>query len=97
MQRCSAVVSIHVMVDQGVLLLLSRVMAAPEPNAALYRRLLEASFMQTGDAAFALHPKTGDVYLRLLRGLDLHDASGAKHTDEAEAVLRGEALLGWGD
>jgi tRNA1(Val) A37 N6-methylase TrmN6 len=35
--------------------------------------------------------------LRLWRGLDLHDASGAKHTQEAEAILRGEALLGWGD
>lgn len=35
--------------------------------------------------------------LRLFKGLDLHDASGAKHTPEAEAVLRGDALLAWGD
>ncbi|MBY0563419.1 MAG: methyltransferase [Hyphomonadaceae bacterium] len=35
--------------------------------------------------------------LRLLKGLDLHDASGAKHTAEAEAVLRGKATLSWGD
>lgn len=33
--------------------------------------------------------------LRLLKGLDLHDRSGAKHTPEAEAVLRGDALIDW--
>jgi len=69
-QRGSAVVSIHVMVDRGVLLLLSRVMPAPSGGEALWRRLLEASFLATGDAAFAVHPKTGDVYLRILRSLD---------------------------
>jgi tRNA1(Val) A37 N6-methylase TrmN6 len=35
--------------------------------------------------------------LRLLRGLDLHDESGAKHTPEAEAVLRGECPIDWRD
>jgi tRNA1(Val) A37 N6-methylase TrmN6 len=34
--------------------------------------------------------------LRLLRGLDLHDGSGAKHTPEAEAILRGDAAIDWG-
>ena len=34
--------------------------------------------------------------MRLLKGLDLHDNSGAKHTSEAEAILRGEALVAWG-
>jgi hypothetical protein len=72
-QRGSAVVSIHVMADRGVLLLLSRVLAAPLGSESLWRRLLEASFLSTGDAAFALHPKTGDVYLRVLRGLDSLD------------------------
>lgn len=33
--------------------------------------------------------------LALLKGLDLHDASGARHTDEAEAILRGDALIRW--
>jgi hypothetical protein len=69
-QRGSAVVSIHVMADRGVLLLLSRVLASPQASEGLWRRLLEASFLNTGDCAFALHPKTGDVYLRILRGLD---------------------------
>jgi hypothetical protein len=69
-QRGSAVVSIHVLADKGVLLLLSRVAKAPVIDAAKARMLLEASFTDTGDAAFALHPQTGDLYLRILRGLD---------------------------
>jgi len=35
--------------------------------------------------------------LRLLKGLDLHDASDAKYTPEVEALLRGETILSWGD
>jgi tRNA1(Val) A37 N6-methylase TrmN6 len=31
----------------------------------------------------------------LLKGLDLHDRSGAKHTAQAEAILRGEARIDW--
>ena len=37
--------------------------------------------------------KTGRAPLRLLPPLILHDRSGAKHTSEAEAILRGEAAL----
>lgn len=33
--------------------------------------------------------------LRLLKGLDLHDGTGAKYTPETEAVLRGEVLISW--
>ena len=40
--------------------------------------------------------KTGKAPLRLLPPLVLHPRDGAKHTDEAEAILRGEAALGWG-
>jgi hypothetical protein len=68
-QRGSAIVSIHVLSDRGVLLLLSKVASAPPLDAALGKRLLTASFVETGDAAFAVHPQTGDVYLRILRGL----------------------------
>ena len=39
--------------------------------------------------------KTGKAPLRLLPSLVLHDRSGAKHTPEAEAILRGEAALDW--
>ena len=68
-QRGSAVVSIHVLADKEVLLVLSKVAAAPALDAAQSKRLLEASFVETGDAAFALHPQTGDLYLRIFRGL----------------------------
>ena len=39
--------------------------------------------------------KTGRAPLALLPPLVLHDRSGAKHTAEAEAILRGEAGVGW--
>jgi len=39
--------------------------------------------------------KTGKAPLRLLPPLVLHGASGAKHTPESEALLRGEAALDW--
>ena len=35
--------------------------------------------------------------LRLLRGLDLHDPSGGKYAPEIEAIVRGQALVAWGD
>jgi tRNA1(Val) A37 N6-methylase TrmN6 len=39
--------------------------------------------------------KTGKAPLRLLPPLVLHDRSGAKHTAQTEAILRGEAALDW--
>ena len=39
--------------------------------------------------------KTGKAPLRLLPPLVLHERGGAKHTPEAEAILRGEAGVGW--
>ncbi|MDI1326713.1 MAG: methyltransferase [Brevundimonas sp.] len=39
--------------------------------------------------------RTGKAPLRLLPPLVLHERGGAKHTAEAEAILRGEAALGW--
>jgi hypothetical protein len=56
--------------DKDVLLLLSRVARHPTLDKSGIERLLVASFVETGDAAFALHPQTGDVYLRALRGLE---------------------------
>lgn len=69
-QRGSAVVTIHVMSDRGVLLLLSKVAASPQLDGPKAVRLLTASFVETGDAAFAIHPQSGDLYLRILRGLE---------------------------
>ena len=40
--------------------------------------------------------KSGKAPLMLLPALVLHDRSGAKHTPQAEAILRGEAALDWG-
>ncbi len=39
--------------------------------------------------------KTGKAPLVMLPPLVLHDRSGDKHTAEADAILRGEAALGW--
>jgi len=39
--------------------------------------------------------KTGKAPLRLLPPLVLHDREGGRHTDEAEAILRGTAALDW--
>jgi len=39
--------------------------------------------------------KTGKAPLRILPPLVLHDRAGGKHTLQAEAILRGEAALGW--
>jgi hypothetical protein len=69
-QRGTAVVTIHVLAERGVLLLLSKVATSPQLDATHAQRLLTASFIETGDAAFALHPQTGDLYLRILRGLE---------------------------
>ena len=69
-QRGSAVVTIHVLADRGVLLLLAKISTAPALDEVTARRLLEASFVETGDAAFALHPQTKDLYLRIQRGLE---------------------------
>ena len=69
-QRGSAVVSIHALDSKGILLLLSRVAKQPALDEAKLKKLMSASFTETGDAAFALHPQTGDLYLRILRGLE---------------------------
>ena len=39
--------------------------------------------------------KTGKAPMRLLPPLVLHDREGGKHTQQAEAILRGEAALDW--
>ena len=98
-QRGSAVVTIHVVPEQGVLLLLSRVMEAPDSGGeAVYRRLLELSFVATGDAAFAINAKTNEIFLRCLRtldGLDYEEFEDLVHTiatvsDEWDDKLRKE-------
>jgi hypothetical protein len=98
-RRGSAVVTIHVIAEQGVLLLLSKVMDAPSSGGeALYRRLLELSLVATGDAAFAVNKKTDEIFLRCLRrleGLDYEEFEDLVHTiatvaDEWDDKLRDE-------
>ncbi len=63
-----------------------------------------------GAELIPLHPRAGEpakrilararkgsrAPLRLLQGLVLHDASGAKYTPKVEAILRGEREVTWG-
>lgn len=77
MRKGSANVGVNVLEDHGVLLLLAPVMSVPkEGREALYRRLLELSFITTSDAAFAIDAQKDEVYVRALRrlsGLDYEE------------------------
>jgi len=83
-QRGSAIVWIQCVPEQGVLLLLSKVLKVPDDKREqLYRQLLELSFLATGDAAFAIDKSTDMVYLRALRqldGLDYDEFEDLVHT-----------------
>ncbi|MEZ4399764.1 MAG: type III secretion system chaperone [Kofleriaceae bacterium] len=69
-QRGSAVVTVQVLAEHGVLMMYARVGDAPAPGREdLLRQLLTASFTATSDAAFALHPDTGEIFLRTMRSL----------------------------
>jgi hypothetical protein len=73
----SAMVSVSVMEDVGVLILLAPIMKVPKTNReALYRRLLETSFLLTSDAAFAIDSQKDEITVRALRrlsGLDYEE------------------------
>jgi hypothetical protein len=69
-RRGSAAVAVNVLDEHGVLLLLAHVMAVPKQGCeALYRRLLELSFLTTGDASFAIDAARNEVFVRALRRL----------------------------
>ncbi len=86
----------------GVLTVIQRAAKLPEILAALEGRL-------GGVEVFPIRPRAEEpakrvlvrarkgsrAPLRLLRGLDLHDSSAAKHTPETEAILRGDAAISW--
>ncbi|MET0182911.1 MAG: methyltransferase domain-containing protein [Caulobacterales bacterium] len=62
-----------------------------------------------GIAVYPVRPRAGEAAkriliravkgsrapLRLLHGLDLHDASGAKYAPAADAILKGDAAISW--
>lgn len=98
-RKGSARIAVNVLEDHGVLLLLSRVMAVPpEGREALYRRLLELSFLTTADASFAIDATKDEIFVRTLRRLsgldyeefeDLLDTVG-RVADEWDDVLKRE-------
>ena len=74
-------------------------MAVPKAKReALYRKLLEASFISTSDAAFAIDQQKEEVYVRALRrlsGLDYEElvdlvATVAEVSDEWDDRLKAE-------
>jgi hypothetical protein len=95
----SAIVGINVLEDHGVLLFVAPVMAVPPDNREkLYRKLLEASFLTTSDAAFGIDAQRDEIAVRALRRLsgldyeefeDLLDTVG-KVADDWDDALRNE-------
>jgi hypothetical protein len=99
-RKGSAKVGINVLEDHGVLLLVAPVMPVPaEGREALYRRLLELSFLTTSDAAFALDAAREEVVVRALRrlsGLDYEEFEDLLETvgkvaDDWDEALRAPA------
>lgn len=73
-RRGSTGTAVNVLDDHGVLLLLAPVMKLPaQGREALYRRLLELSFLATSDAAFAVDAAKDEVFVRALRRLSSLD------------------------
>jgi hypothetical protein len=99
MRKGSASIGVNVLDDHGVLLLIAPVMPVPKASReALYRRLLELSFLTTADASFAIDAAKDEVFVRTLRRLsgldyeefeDLLDTVG-RVADEWDDVLKRE-------
>jgi tRNA1(Val) A37 N6-methylase TrmN6 len=87
----------------GILTMIQRAARLGEILAALEGRLGAAEvlpiFPRAGEPAkrvLVRARKGSRAPLSLRQGLVLHDASGAKHTPEADAILRGAEPLVWG-
>jgi hypothetical protein len=96
-RKGSARVGINVLEDHGVLLFVAPVMPVPTTGReALYRRLLELSFVTTSDAAFAIDAQRDEIVVRALRrlsGLDYEEFEDlletvGKVTDDWDDALR---------
>jgi len=76
---------------------LADILAALAPKAGSFRiRPIQPFADQPAKRVLVRAIKTGKAPLTLLPALVLHDRAGGKHTAETEAILRGEAGLGWG-
>ena len=101
-RKGSASVGINVLEDHGVLLFIAPVMPLPPAESgkreALFRRLLELSFLTTSDAAFAIDTQRDEVVARSLRrlsGLDYEEFEDLLETvgkvaDEWDDALRAQ-------
>jgi hypothetical protein len=98
-RKGSASVGINVLEDHGVLLFCAPVMPVPHTGReALYRKLLDLSFLATSDAAFAIDTHRDEVVVRALRrlsGLDYEEFEDLLETvgkvaDEWDDALRAE-------
>lgn len=98
-RKGSANIGVTVLDDHGVLLLIAPVMPIPKVDReALYRKLLELSFLRTADASFAIDAARDEICVRTLRRLsgldyeefeDLLDTVG-RVADEWDDVLERE-------
>jgi len=89
--------------EDGTLTLIHRadrladILALLAPKAGSFRiRPIHPFADQPAKRALVRPVKTGKAPLALLPPLVLHDREGGKHRAEVEAILRGEAELGWG-
>lgn len=92
--RGSALIGINVLEERGVLMIFAPVMPVPVTGReALYRRLLELSFVATSDAGFAINTSRDEVVVRALRRLSALDY------EEFEDLLAtvGEVADRWDD
>lgn len=75
---------------------LSDLLGQLAPKAGSFRIRPIAPFADTPAKRVIVRAiKTGKAPLVLLPPLVLHDRDGGKHSAQAEAILRGEAALGW--
>ncbi|ADG09801.1 putative RNA methylase [Caulobacter segnis ATCC 21756] len=75
---------------------LADILAELAPKAGSFRIRPIAPFADASAKRVIVRAiKTGKAPLVLLPPLVLHDRDGGKHSAEAEAILRGEAALGW--
>lgn len=94
LQRGSATIGVNVLEEQGVLMVFSPVMQVPMAGReAFFRKLLELSFVETSDAAFAINKDQDEVVVRSLRRL-----SGLDYEELEDIVATvGETADRWDD
>ena len=94
LQRGSATIGVNVLEEQGVLMVFSPVMQVPlAGREAFYRKLLELSFVETSDAAFAINKDQDEVVVRNLRRL-----SGLDYEELEDIIVTvGETADRWDD